>query len=265
MKPNAVLVTLIAAGMGLAGAGTAHAGDPRLLPPRVYDAEALLAAAAPVAPAAAMQVSEDHKDPRKAMLLSLLLPGLGELWLGHKTRASLFFAAEAGIWTTYGVFQVQGAHRRELYKEYAEVFADVPQREDDDFYRTIGNFIAADGPFSANEQIRRQARAIYPNDRAAQERYLQENGYFGDDAWEWDSEESFDRFKDMRSRSLASYNNADLTLGLLVANRLFSVVDAGILAAKRNRDLAERGSTFSWSLEAGPEGPGARLVLARTF
>lgn len=259
-----VLGCLLAA----AGAAPARAGDPaaaRLVPDRVYDHREVLAASLAEEPAAVPERPAEYKDPRLAMLYSLLLPGLGEMWLGHGTRAKFFFAAEAGIWTAYGVFQVQGNHRKDLYREYAQVFAGVPERGDEDFYRVIGNFASSDGPFSANEQVRRQARALYPNDRARQEQYVRENGYFGDDAWEWESEEALDRYREMRRSSLDAFNNADLTLGLLVANRLVSVVDAGLLAAKWNRSHAGGTETLSWDVGAGPEGPRATVMLARSF
>jgi hypothetical protein len=198
------------------------------------------------------------------MLLSLLLPGLGEHYLGHTGRAKAFFVAEGAIWTSFGVFRVQGNHRERLYREYAEVFAGVPPRDDDAFYRTIGNFIASDGPFSANEQVRRQARVTYPNDTGKQQEFYEEFAYTGDDAWSWENEDRFEQYRGMRSAALDAFHRSELSLGLLVANRLLSVIDAGIIAARRNRGHANE-SKVSWNLGAGPQGPEATVVLSRAF
>jgi hypothetical protein len=145
----------------------------------------------------------------------------------------VFFLAEGAIWTSYAVFQVQGAHRKDIYREFARVNAGVATRNDDEFYRIIGNYESSDGPFSANEQVRREARANYPDDRAKQEEYYQEHAYTGDDTWTWQSQAMLDTYQDMRDASLSAYHKSNFSLGLALANRLISVVDTGILAAKR--------------------------------
>jgi hypothetical protein len=239
-------------------------GPSRFLSGGVFDsAEMLRSATFQEAPRGVAPEAE-FKDGRKAMLYSLLLPGLGEYWLGHRTRAQIFFATEAGIWTAFGVFRVQGGNRKDRYREWASVFAGTPERDNDEYYRVLANYISSEGPFSANETVRRQARALYPDDREAQDAYLLANGHFGDDAWEWESEEAFDRYKQIRKSSLDSYDNASLTLGLLVANRLLSVLDAGLLASRHNRGGATDGS-LSWGVGAGVDGPNATVVLARDF
>jgi hypothetical protein len=200
------------------------------------------------------------------MLMSLVVPGTGELYLGSPGRAAIFFVAEAAIWTSYAIFESQGNHRTDLYRQFASIHAGVPTREDDEFYRVMSNYIASDGPYSANERIRREARALYPNDLEEQQRYYQENAYTGENAWEWDSEASFDRFSEMRSSSLDSYQYANLSLGLLVANRIVSVVDCGLLSASKNREYEEQQKPqLSWNFTAGRDGPGARVVLSRSF
>lgn len=239
-------------------------GASRLLPDRMFDSGELLRSASFQETPRGVAPESGFKDGRKAMLYSLLLPGLGEYWLGHHTRAQIFFAAEAGIWTAFGVFRVQGGNRKDRYREWASVFAGAPERDNDEYYRVLANYIASEGPFSANETVRRQARAIYPDDREAQEQYLAANGYFGDNAWEWESEEAFDRYKEIRKSSLDSYDNASLTLGLLVANRLLSVLDAGLLASRRNQAGGSDGS-LSWGVGADADGPNATVVLARDF
>jgi len=178
----AVLLALAAAA---AGSVRAHAAP--LGPTRLYDSADVLHDTDTAPMTLETSGNPEYQNPKKAMLLSLLIPGLGEYSLGHRSRAYLFFGVEAATWITYATFHVQGADAKQSYKEWARLLAGVSERNDDNFYRTVGNYISSDGPFSANEQVRREARSRYPNDREAQEQYVQENGYFGSDAWTWES------------------------------------------------------------------------------
>ncbi|HET9232540.1 MAG TPA: hypothetical protein VFP10_00175 [Candidatus Eisenbacteria bacterium] len=252
---------LIGAASSLAGA--AEPVSPTLGPDRLYDARSMLAEVAAQDPEPSLEPPKTSSNTRLAILYSLLLPGLGEYALGHHDRAKVFFVAEGAIWTSYAVFQIQGSHRKDLYKEFADVNAGVSPRDDDDFYRTIGNYIASDGPFSANEQVRREARANYPDSRADQEEYFEENAYTGNDAWAWESEAALEAYQDMRDASESAYHKSEFSLGLAIANRLISVVDTGILAAKKRKQEAAQQSGLRWNIEADPAG--ARLLVSRSF
>jgi hypothetical protein len=260
---SAILVALLASAASAGGPDRPGAA-PNLFPDRLYDSGRILEQAAET-PGVSLPHASGARNVKLAMLYSLVLPGLGEQYLGHTGRAKGFFAAEGGIWTAFAVFRSQGSHRKELYHEYAEVNAGVKQRSDDDFYRIVGNYVSSDGPYSANEFVRRQARALWPGvdeaSRQAREQYLQENGYFGDNAWDWPDVPTLIAYQKMRKSSLDAYHRADLSVGLLVANRLLSVLDVGLLAKRSGGDY----SGLSWEIDAGPEGPGAQLTLARTF
>jgi hypothetical protein len=212
-----------------------------------------------------LQIETEKKNGKLAMLYSLILPGLGQQYLGHSGRAKVFYVAEGVIWTSFAVFRIQGDHRQDLYKEFAEVHAGAKERDDDEYYRTIGNFVSSDGPFSANEEVRRQARALYPDDRDAQDQYFEDHAYTGDDAWEWESEDAQGRFGEMRTSSLDAYHRSELAVGLLVANRLVSVLDVGLLASRRKNDHADDEAKLSWNLEAVRGHPGAQVTLSRRF
>jgi hypothetical protein len=246
--------------LGMAAA-PAWGGTP-LGPDRLYDSRQVLELAA-AEPGPGLALDAPVKNPKLAMLFSLLLPGLGEHYLGHTGRAKVFFATEGLIWTSFAVFRVQGAHREDLYREYAEVHAGVSPRDDDDFYRQIGNFNSSDGPYSANEVVRRQARAIYPNNPDAQQSYFDENAYTGDNAWNWSDPSIREQYRDLRSSSLDAFHRSELSIGAAVANRLLSIIDAGILASKLNRAASPESGGVSWQIQAEPEG--GRLTLSRAF
>jgi hypothetical protein len=168
------------------------------------------------------------KSRVKALALSALLPGAGQYYAGKKGRANFFFLAESAIWTSFVVFEVQGYLRKGNYRDYAELMTGVDTEDkSDEFLRIIGQYMQSDpGPGSYNESIRREARALYPDDRERQEQYLLENGYFGDDAWQWQSEEDQARYRDLRKKSQLSFRRATYMLGLAIANRILSAMDA---------------------------------------
>jgi hypothetical protein len=170
----------------------------------------------------------------KALVLSTALPGAGQYYTGNKTKAKVFFIAEAAIWTSFVVFQVQGHLRKDSYIEYAELMTGVDaEGKSEEFYRALGQYLRSDpGPDSYNEYIRREARALYPDDRLSQEQYLQENGYFGEDAWEWLSEDDQSLYRDLRKKSVLSFERATYMLGLALANRVIAAMDATRSAAK---------------------------------
>lgn len=60
------------------------------------------AATSPTAPLASV------KSPVKAFFLSLLLPGLGEWYAGHRIRSAVFLAIEGTAWTTWGIYRGKG-------------------------------------------------------------------------------------------------------------------------------------------------------------
>lgn len=176
----------------------------------------------------------DSRSKVKALALSALLPGAGQYYAGKKGRAKFFFLTESAIWTSFLVFEIQGYLRKGNYREYAELMTGVEaEGKPDEFYRALGQYVRSDpGPGSYNETIRREARALYPDDRERQEQYLLENGYFGDDAWQWQSGEDQARYKSLRKKSQLSFRRATYMLGLAVANRILAAMDAARSATK---------------------------------
>jgi hypothetical protein len=181
------------------------------------------------------------KSKAKALALSVLLPGAGQYYAGKKGRANFFFLTESAIWTSFVVFQVQGHLRKGNYREYAELMAGVDaEGKPDEFYRALGQYARSDpGPGSYNESIRREARALYPDDRERQEQYLLENGYFGDDAWQWRSEEDRARYKSLRKKSQLSFRRGTYMLGIAVANRILAAMDAARSVSKPSQPARE--------------------------
>lgn len=174
--------------------------------------------------ASAVQGGEGLQDKSmgKALLLSLILPGTGQEYIGSQRRARSMWTAETAVWTTYVLFTVQGGNREDKYKEMAGMFADVSGNRDDGYYQAIAFYTTN---YDYNIDVRREARYIYPYDPALQDQYVLDHGYFGDDAWEWDDVGRQLEFRNTRTASKESYRRATLTLGFAVLNRMVSMID----------------------------------------
>ncbi|MCD6379778.1 hypothetical protein J7M07_04960, partial [bacterium] len=138
----------------------------------------------------AMENKDGYKRPQDyspagVIARSFLLPGLGQRRMGHSVKSSIYFVLEGAAWIGLGTFVWQGIARKNAYEDYAVAFAGVNGTgRSDDYYETIGNYMSNDG---YNEDVRREARDYYPDDRAAQLDYSEENSIAGYDSWMWET------------------------------------------------------------------------------
>lgn len=205
---------------------------------------------------------------RKALLYSLLLPGLGEMTLGAKKRAIGFFVAEGLIWTHYVWFQAAGDLRRDDYIEQARLNAGVGvDSAEDDYWKLVGQYdrSSGSGPGSYEEVVRREARDLYPEDPAAQDDYVAKNLPSGDKAWDWSSADLQADYRGTRNSSNHAFDRAKYSFAAAILNRLVSAVDTQILHRRLSKDgQANLDEGTRLMADALPEG-GARLLLLRRF
>ena len=196
-------------------------------------------------------------SPGKAALYSLLLPGLGDWKLGHRDRATVFFAAEGVIWASFIAFHVQGEDLEDEYQSLAMIFAGVTSRgHSDEFYATIRDYDSAE-----------EYEAVVKNDgqfelwpdigSEALDRYFTENRVDDYEPWLWQSTDRRLQYSEVRSASKTAYRRADYMIAAAAANRVVSAVfayAAGRSAAKNavelNLDLTPRGQ-FTLALTKG--------------
>lgn len=182
--------------------------------------------AAPVTFGESVSESADQPSLGRAILYSLVLPGAGDWYAGHKSRAKAFFIAEAAIWTTFFVFREQGDQREEGFQNFATEFAGVSGTgHSDEFYSLIGQFNSSD---DYEADFKKEHRIdLWPNvSYDAMERYYLENRVSDFQEWAWYSWELRVDYRDMRSASRLSYRRSDYILALAVANRVVASIFA---------------------------------------
>jgi hypothetical protein len=86
----------------------------------------------------------EGKSLRKALLLSMVLPGGGQYYLGNDARAKAMFVSEAGVWAAFTGLRIQGRMRENRYEEMAELFAGVEGGHDDDYYLMMAHYISSE-------------------------------------------------------------------------------------------------------------------------
>jgi hypothetical protein len=183
-------------------------------------------------PAAAATLDDGGPSRAKAVLLSALVPGLGQLQAGEKTWGSVFLLGEVASWTSLIVFQTQGSSRKEDYIEFAERFAGVEDAhgQSDAYYSALAQYDRSGepgGPDSYNEnEVRAEARQLYPNDPDAQAQYIAANEITGAQAWDWDTEDRRFDYADRRIGSETAYHRVNYAIAGLVVGRVLSVLHA---------------------------------------
>ncbi|MCX5752529.1 MAG: hypothetical protein NTW97_02650 [Candidatus Krumholzibacteria bacterium] len=214
---------------------------------------------------AALEGGESGKgiSAMNAAAWSLLLPGLGQQRAGHTLSAKIFYGIEAATWISVASFLWMGYDREHTYKDYAVVFANVQgTSHSKDFYRTIGEYMASDGPGGYNEAVRREARDLYYPNLAAIESYYRARAMTGDESWTWRDEHEYRRYGDIRDGSRFAYRVALYSAIGAAALRIVSAADAVRIVRIDRRSAANEGTT-SMGLERLPRG--VALCVQRSF
>jgi len=192
----------------------------------------------PDAAGAAVILPENVAVPAKknqalAVVYSLLLPGMGELYAERFDNGKYSLVAEAALWLTYASFQQYGNWLQGDARSFASAHAGaVPSGKDDQFYVNLGNF---SNVYDYNDKKLR--------DRNISEVYDPSQGYY----WSWDSDVSRQRFRSLRISSDKVINNSRFVIGAIVVNHILSALNAARLVRQFNKNADEAFGT--WQVE----------------
>lgn len=160
------------------------------------------------------------KSPAGAAALSLVLPGLGEIYAGGRRSVRFFLVTEGIFWSGMATFRFLESHRVNAYRAHAAAhagirLADLPES----FIKEVGDY-----------------NSIYERNR--RERFLAGDHAnlrpeTGDRIWEWDSESARLEFLELRGRATSAEQKAFLFIGGLIFNRFASALNAASIARKR--------------------------------
>jgi len=203
------------------------------------------------------------KSVRKAFFLSLAVPGAGEYYVGQKRYTRGFLTSEAMIWSFALFSRYQGSMWRDDYISYAALEAGTNSARRDDLY--YQNVYEWPNSIWYNEYQWVEARDLYPDDPAAQAAYVADKLYAGADAWEWQSEEEWNRFRSLRVKSESAYRRVTYAAGAALLNHLLSAVNAARLAKSHNSRYSIK-KRMAMDLNVHPTwGGGMAFVLTGRF
>jgi len=165
----------------------------------------------------------ESKSRNLGILYSMLLPGMGELYAGRFDRGVYPFATEAALWlgllgvNSYGNWISRDA------RMYAVQHSGIdPVGKDDEFFVNIENYSDL---YDYNNQrlVERRIDDVYPDIPAYR--------------WSWDSDENRMYYKDRRILSDKMHNAVSFFILGMIANRIWSAIQAGMFVRDHNERL----------------------------
>lgn len=177
-----------------------------------------------------------HALPRMAYTgASLVLPGSGELMMGHNTRGAALMGID--LLSIYAFVTTQQEIDRQIdnYMRYAEVYAGVPYGMPRKHYQAIQEFPSSDYYNELQEMVLRNYYLIYTYDPEKFAEYMDLYLFQGDEEWNWQSNEHWTDYQNMRARHQRTKMSHNLALGIMLLNRAVSAIDSAILSGKLNK------------------------------
>lgn len=176
---------------------------------------------------------KQKKSAGLAIVYSLLLPGMGELYADAYDSGVYFTIADGVLWGTYIGMNVYGNWQKDRYISYAETNADITtENKDDDYYATISEYLSID-QYNDQKAFERNFDEMYNTEQ-----------YF----WKWNTSEERKTYRDMWVSSEQTLNDVRFVVWGLLLNRVVSAINAVRLVSRYNNNLNQE---VGWNVSLG--------------
>ncbi len=173
------------------------------------------------------------KNPGLAIIYSLLLPGMGELYADGYSSGKYFTIAEGALWGIFIGMNTYANWQKDRYQAYAITNGGVSHSgKGDDFYATIGDYSSID-QFNEEKALNREFSAMFDV----------ETHY-----WNWPTTEQRRTYRGMWTSSEQTFNDIRFVVGALIVNRIASAINAVRLVSAYNKNLD---TDLSWNVSVG--------------
>jgi len=197
-------------------------------------------------PAGAASTKQARPGPRRAFLMSLLVPGWGQHALDHDRRAALFISFEGGFW--FGALGMRAIHG--IYEDdYRAFAASTAGARVEGKGRTYFNDLA----FYDTRELHNQAALVFSQPNLIL--------YGIEDDWQWPTTAERMEFRHRLNRARLMDRRLDYVLLAITLNHLASAIDAAKLAGRATR--AGSGNAMNLRIEPMPDG--GRAVCSLHF
>ena len=191
--------------------------------------------------------SDNKKSPILAAALSAVVPGAGQFYAKSFIKSAIFLGIEAGLWITYAIFQNQGDDQTDFYRNYADDNWDIRKYAGwlvDEGFEGSGQINLSTQDL---EQLRLQVNACEDSSGFSHklppfgdQQYYEVIGKYRTYMSGWSEVSGITKnnyetialpsqinyYMDEREQANTYYNNASLTLTVVIVNHLLSAADA---------------------------------------
>jgi hypothetical protein len=175
------------------------------------------------------------KSTGLAILYSLVLPGMGELYAGDYSLGKYLTAADVVFWGAAIGFDTYGKWEEDNYKAFAKSKGGVTYTgSDEDFYARVGSYMSVN-TFNREQELNRNFGDVYNTDV-----------YY----WNWNDNDTRKEYRNMWTSSEQAYNNVRFAVGALILNRIVSIINAVRLVNRHNKSI---NTQQSWNVNFGIE------------
>lgn len=179
----------------------------------------------------------EKKNTGLAIIYSLLLPGMGELYAGDYSTGKYFTIADGALWGILIGMNTYAGWQKDRYTSFAQSKGGVNTAgKDEEYFATIGEYMNID-QYNNQQALRRSFNKMYSG-----------NEY----DWNWQSQEDRRSYRSMWVNSEQAYNNIRFVVGAMLINRLASAINAARLASAYNKKRLE---ADNWSVSMGVSSP----------
>ncbi len=200
---------------------------------QIYELEQNINIKLPQSQANLLEVPSGKKNAGLAILYSLILPGMGELYAGNYESGKYFTIADGVIWGFVAGFNIYGTRQEENYKSFAQSYGGIENSgKDADFYANAANYSSID-QFNREQELNRNFEEVYNT----------KTHY-----WKWSSTDQRREFRELWSSSETAYNNVRFAVGALILNRVISIINAVRSVSRYNSNLENQ---QSWNVSFG--------------
>jgi hypothetical protein len=200
--------------------------------------------------------AESKKSPGLALIYSLLVPGLGQVYTNRFDVGKYFMISEASLWLGYAAFTIYGNWLLNDAYNFAAVHAGVNnsgKEKDDQFYIDIANW-------DNYEQFNNEQLIFGQYDKL----YEPSNGYY----FYWDQDANRKIYREDKLAGDRTKNDRLFIVGAILVNHVISAISAIILTNNYNDNIKKSSGGFSLNADVmkfGTRVDGVKLRLVKWF
>ena len=169
-----------------------------------------------------IQYNAQKKKTGLAIIYSLLLPGMGELYAGNYSSGKYFTIADGVLWGTLIGVSAYANNQEENYRAFAETYGGVDlDGKDSKYFADIGNYLDI-YQYNRRQELDRNFEEIYN---------------LPEDYWNWHTQATRSEYRTMWKSSENANNSTRFIVGALILNRIASMINAIRLVNAHNNNL----------------------------